>query len=458
MGSNYNYEVCIVGLGPAGIGAALTLSRSNLASHMLCLDSGNSINNRHCPILQNNICKKEKPCSMISGIGGASLLGGHKISIFPAGSEIGTIVGSIDIYDEKLTKALKILNIYLPLQKPNISNSDITAAKDIFEKDGFQFRYYDSYVCNQESLKYAYENILSQLHGADVTILPNSEIIQVAYEDNYFKLIVQQDSNTFIVTSKYLIIGVGRLGQNFLKSLNRKFNLGGEENHLEIGVRLEFPTEIYSDIDKYHNDLKLLYNDIRTFCVCKGGKLAPYYLNDMFILDGYYDPANKTNFTNLAIMLRLKPSEQNNQILDEVKKRVLQISDGKPVGQMLIDYLNLNIENKTLSTLSKNSISFWVNGEVSQCFPEPYSTRIKEGVHKFVSTNLSKDTWGKVNIFAPAIEYSWLKFTVKSDFSILPRMYLIGDCTGRFRGILQAFCSGIICAENIIGDAYEKDI
>ena len=63
-----------------------------------------------------------------------------------------------------------------------------------------------------------------------------------------------------------------------------------------------------------------------------------------------------------------------------------------------------------------------------------------------------------MNIFAPEVDYNGLSFPVNSDFSIIPRLYLIGDCTGRFRGILQAFCSGSICAESIIDGENETSL
>ena len=458
MITKYKSDVCIVGLGPAGIGTALTLANSNLEYHVICLDSGASVTDRTCSILQNDNCNKEKPCQMISGFGGCSLLSAGKISVFPAGSKLVTLLGSKDLAERKISEAFRLFNYYLHLHQPNITTTDIKKAKELFEKLGFGYKYYDSYLFNKEEIQKAYQKISLQLTSAGMELLMNTKLIRVDYEKNEFRLTIRKDNQNVIIFTKYLILGVGRLGQNFLKSLNRKLNLGGRNNHLEIGVRLEFPTEIYPDIDKYHKDLKLFYNNIRTYCICKEGKLAPYYLNDMFILDGYSNPANKTNFTNLGIMLRLDHYDQNNQTINEIKKRILKISNGKPVRQMLIDYLNLKIKNKTPSTLSGNSISFWVDGDVSKCFPEPFSTRIMEGVHKFISTTLSDVSWEKVSVFAPAIEYSWLKFPIKSDFSILPKMYLVGDCAGQFRGILQSFCSGIICAESIIGKVYEKKL
>lgn len=457
MRSNYNYdtEVCIVGLGPAGIGAALTLSDSHLSPHVLCLDAGISLD-RFCSILKNDGCKKEDVCSMISGLGGSSLLGGHKFSTFPAGSGLVSILSSPDIANEKLTHALNILNNYVSLQKPKIPNNSIRDAKALFKKLGFEFRYYDSYICSQEELQKAYKTIFSQLQSMGVSILTNTKVIKIVSEDDGFKLIAEQNKHKITIFTKYLILGVGRFGRNFLSSLNTKLDLKGSENHLEVGIRLEFPTELFSEINKYHNDLKLLFNDARTFCVCKDGKIAPYRFEDVFLVDGYYNPSHITGFTNLAIMIRLKSSDQNEAIFNEIKRRVIRIGKGKPVRQILTNYLNLKIEDTNFPKYSKSSISFWEWGDVNLCFPQSISTKIKDAVYYFVSRLISEDHWDKISVFAPAVEYSWLSFPVKSDFSIIPNMYLIGDCTGRFRGILQSFCSGIVCAE-IIGSIYEKN-
>jgi len=453
--SDYNSKVCIVGLGSAGIGAALTFLGSNLATSMLCLDAGTSTKNRFCSVLQNRNCKKERPCQMISGFGGCSLVGG-KISTFPAGSKLASILGSKDLAERKLSRALCLLNNYLPLQKPNITTNDIKKAKELFAKLGFEYRHYDAYFYDQEELRKGYQKIFSQLNSAGMSLLLNTELIQVDPEENGFKLVAKCDGQKITIFTKYLVIGVGRLGRSFLKSLNAKLNLNGKENHLDVGVRLEFPTDLYPEITRYHNDLKLLFKDARTFCVCKDGKIVPYFLENVFFTEGYYNPTDRSGFTNLGIMVRLKPSKQNETIFDEIKKKLLSASNGKPMYQKLPDYLNIGTQSCKSPESSKSSISFWVQGDVNQCFPHTISTKIREAIYYFVSKLLPRDRWDEVNVFAPEVDYSGLSFPVNSDFSIIPMTYLIGDCTGRFRGILQAFCSGIICAESVIGEENEK--
>ena len=453
MNGKYSSEVCIVGLGPAGIGSALSFLNSNLATHVICLDAGTSPNNRSCAVIQNGCCEKEKPCQMISGFGGCSLLGGGKISLFPAGSNLMAILGSEDLVERELLKALNLFNKYLTLQKSDIGPNDIRNARELFEKLGFEYKYYEASLYNQEELRKAYQKIFLQLKSAGMSILLNTALIEIDHKEKGFKLIAKQSDQRITIFTKYLVLGIGRLGRNMLNSLNAKLDLGGKENHLDVGVRLEFPTDLCPDMTKYHNDLKLLFNSARTFCVCKNGKIAPYLLEDVFFTDGYSNLKHKSGFTNLGILIRLTQSKQNETIFYEIKKRQLQISAGKPVCQKLPDYLGISSKNHNFS---KSFSSFWAQSDINHCFPEPISTKIKEATCYFASRLLPKDRWDEVSVFAPEVDYGGLSFPISSDFSIIPRMYLVGDCTGRFRGILQAFCSGIICAESIIGDKNGK--
>ena len=86
------FDICIVGLGPAGLGIALRLAdMPNL--RILCVDSGPRAQDRHCSILQAKPCRWATPCEMITGLGGASLLSGGKLSLYPAGRSMAPLVG-----------------------------------------------------------------------------------------------------------------------------------------------------------------------------------------------------------------------------------------------------------------------------------------------------------------------------------------------------------------------------
>ena len=68
--------------------------------------------------------------------------------------------------------------------------------------------------------------------------------------------------------------------------------------------------------------------------------------------------------------------------------------------------------------------------------------------------DLPRDDWPRIGVFGPEFDYYWPTMTVHADFRTdVDRLYLIGDGTGRFRGILQAFASGLH-----LGSSLQKEI
>jgi len=449
--NEYTPKVCIVGLGTAGIGATLTFLKSNLASNILCMDAGTLFNNRSCSVLQGKSCDKEEYCQIISGLGGCSLFGG-KLSLFPAGSGFGDVLGSRELAQMEIQDTLRLVSHCLSLEVPKLTENNAKRAKQFWENFGVRYKHYNVYLYDQIELRKVLHNILLGLKYSGVKLLERTSLIDIESKDWGFVILAKHASKEEIVIhTKYLILGIGRAGTPLLRSLNSKLDLNGKENNLEVGVRIEFPTKLCPDIDKYHKDLKLFFDDARTYCLSKNGKIALYNIGGICFTEGYYNPKISSGLTNIGILLRLKPSPQNEKILYEIKKRVLKITKGKPGAQRLTEYLGIDKPHE-LSKPFNTSISYWEKVDIDKFFPSPVSEKIKNAVYYFVSRIFSKDYWEDIIVFAPEVHYNGLSFPVNPDFSIIPRMYLIGECTGRFRGILQAFASGSICAKRIIGE------
>ena len=144
MSTERGADICIIGLGPAGLGAAVTLARPQSALNVLCIEAGPLPEGRFCSILAGETCRKEEPCHMISGVGGCCTLGGSKISGFPAGRGLAKVLGSEERAQRSLGAALNRFEAFVPLRHNVKGQESVEEARRIFNKMGFAYRYYDS--------------------------------------------------------------------------------------------------------------------------------------------------------------------------------------------------------------------------------------------------------------------------------------------------------------------------
>jgi len=170
-------KICIVGLGPAGIASALIFWKHGLAKDLICIDAGN-LSNRNCPVLSNQECIKTEPCQILSGLGGCSLFGG-KISNFPAGGGLVSILGSKGKALEKTEKALKFIANNIFLEDAKITNKNIEEAREFFNQLGFKFKHYNVYTYNTEELRKMFHNVIFSLTSDKATILFRTRMINM---------------------------------------------------------------------------------------------------------------------------------------------------------------------------------------------------------------------------------------------------------------------------------------
>ena len=76
-----NYDVIIVGAGPAGIFTAIELLRKSPDTRVLMVDMGTSIDKRTCPARKLGRCVHCNPCNIMSGWAGAGAFSDGKLSL-----------------------------------------------------------------------------------------------------------------------------------------------------------------------------------------------------------------------------------------------------------------------------------------------------------------------------------------------------------------------------------------
>ena len=90
------YDVIIVGAGPAGIFAALELTQSS-QTRVLILDKGPALEKRRCPSRETGRCMKCATCALLTGWGGSGAFSDGKLTLT---SQVGGLLAEIRGEDE----------------------------------------------------------------------------------------------------------------------------------------------------------------------------------------------------------------------------------------------------------------------------------------------------------------------------------------------------------------------
>jgi len=424
------YDLIIIGLGPSGIAATLEASKIDNYK-ILCIDQGLPAASRRVNSLHGKTCKchYKNKCDVLSGFGGASLISGTKLSNFPAGSGLVKITGSETLIKEKTFSALKFFDDYLSLDM--IDKTNIEEAKAYYTNRNYIHKHYPSYSFNEAKYLSMLDTIYTTL-SKKTEIKFSTTMIDIAFLNHgVYEIDVEENQvGKYKLIAKKVILATGKSGYKALSILSKKLNFLSIASHLEIGLRLEFPSNLFNEIDKYQDDLKLTSGLCRTYCVSKHGEVVGYSNDGKYFTEGRIRKEKKSLLTNLAILLRLPSSSENTSIYDEVMRNYTHINQG---NIFTCDYS---------SFISHNSL-------LSKLFPEKIYVELHKEIQKFVETFFLQKDFNKITIHCLEQDFPIYIYQVNKYFEIIDGLYIIGAATGSFRGIIQSFVSGTICVENM---------
>lgn len=457
-----NYDVIIVGAGPAGLFAARELAFKK--KKVLLIDAGVDLKEKECQIETTGKCKYCKPtCHIIGGFGGAQFFEGTKLSIYPAGTGLVDFLNDGQSIQDLYQTVDKILEKYGKSPRPNPALEDVNALKTEFEKQGIEMKYYNSQKVSKYTMNKICYNLKEELLSNGVLIRLKEQIHDISKEDGRFLLKTKEAQ----YSASKILFAVGRIGSRQLTKFADKLGIQyeDEEQEMEIGIRIEMPYRIFDKVNNVHNDLKLKMkledgSELRTFCQDYKGFIAKCVYNmtgDRLVssLDGHIigtdeDGGNMSEVVNLAVHHRFKVTFPIEQIYDIVDKISIQ---KKPIVQSMKNFMN-NTNNKNIFH-TRFSMPDVIEANINDYMPEKTLVVLKDFIRKIdqVLPGFADD---QNTIYAPSFEMGWKKFILKNNFETnIDGIYIIGDATGHFRGSMQAMASGILCANAILND-YEN--
>jgi len=460
-----NYDVVIVGAGPAGIFASLELCGSGL--DVLLLDKGGEIDARVCPV-QNGSgrCALCSPCRLVSGFGGAGAFSDGKLTLSTqVGGRLKELVG----FDQAQALIDYVDSIYLRFGAPRkvygtggkIPELERQAALADLTLTPVRLRHLGTELCHQ-TLK-AMENILS----SKLDIRLRTAIRNIVVEDGAVKAVETENGES--LSCRYLILAPGREGAEWLCNEAKRLELSLDSNPVDVGCRVEVPMTTMEKLTSTLYESKLefhsrSFNDrVRTFCMCPGGEVIMESTggSDPVITVngiGYIQPRTKN--TNFAILVSTTFTEPFHEPIAYGKylARLANVLSGGVLVQRLGDLMDghRSTPARLRDSPVEPSLKAATPGDLSFALPYRYLKSIVEMLQA-------------MDILVPSIAspYSLLygievKF-YSSQLKLTPcleteidNMFAAGDGAGVSRGLVQASASGIVAAREILERSGKK--
>ena len=458
-----NYDVIIVGAGPAGIFTAYELKKQKPQSKILLIEAGKQIDKRHCPKDRTNVCVSCKPyCHITSGFSGAGAFSDGKLSLsYEVGGDLPNLVGAktaqefID-YTDKI-----YLDFGADTKIEGIDNND--AVKEIRRKaiqGGLKLVDCPIRHLGTEKAQEIYLKIQNHLLEVGVEIKFDTLVKNLIIENNSVTgalltdaLTKKKDEEVF---SNKVVVATGRKGADWLKDMCVEHNINHSAGPVDIGVRVELRNEVMESVNNVLYESKLIghplpFKDkVRTFCQNPGGFVSQEnYDNNLAIVNGHSYKNLKSDNTNLAILSSHNFAEPFNEPIEYGKKvaeLVNMLGNGKILVQRYGDILDgkRTWEHELYESNVKHTLPDAEAGDLTSAMPYRTMTNILnfiEAMDTVVPGFASRETL----LYGPEIKFYSNKIKLDTNFETkIKGLHCLGDSSGWTRGLMMASAMGVM--------------
>jgi len=453
------YDVIIVGAGPAGIFAALELLKNNNFNlEILILEKGKNIVQRKCPMReQNTTCQQCNPCSLLSGWGGGGAFSDGKLNL------TGSIGGHLSDYlsEEELEWSIKYVDdVYLQFGADEkvygTNQEEIEYIKREAAKANLKFIPAKVRHLGTEQCFTILKNIFHLLKEK-VEIRTSVEVEKITRTGNKVNGIVTTTGE--IINSKYVILSPGRVGAEWLKKQSLELGLKVFNNPVDVGVRVELPAIILEHLTHAIYESKLIYytslfnDNVRTFCMCPYGEVVMEYNDGITTVNGHSYRNKKTDNSNFALLVSTTFTEPFKEPIAYGKyiANLANILSGGVIIQRLGDLISgrrstterisHSVVTPTLTSATPGDLSFVLPYRILSDIIEMLEALDKIAPGVFREQTLLYGA--EVKFYSVRLELS------KHLETKIKNLFAVGDGAGITRGLIQASMSGVIVARQI---------
>ncbi len=452
------FDVVIVGAGPAGIFAALELSKTP-GLRIAILDKGRDIDQRRCPIREGSpVCLHCKPCAILNGWGGAGAFSDGKLTLSPAvGGHLAEILG------EGQASALirEADEVYCTFGAPETVHGTYTDEIELLDKRaslaGLRFISVPIRHMGTEHCVDIMRRMRDALLERGVEIRMRTPVRDVITEDGKVVAVTTEAGDT--LSAQAVILAPGREGASWLETAARVLGLSLARNPVDLGLRIEVPAAVLQPITDLVYESKFVYyskafdDKIRTFCMCPYGEVSTEFAGDVMTVNGHSFADHKTANTNFALLVSKSFTEPFDDPIAYGKSiaRLANLLSGGIMVQRLGD-----LESGRRSTherLSRSVITptlpSAIPGDLNLVLPYRYVVDILEMLHaldEIAPGVASRHTL----LYGVEVKFYSNRLKLTTDLETeVENLFACGDGAGVTRGLIQASAAGLVAARAI---------